>query len=40
MKVVQLVKGLNFHVEWHLKFSVEIGRNLINRQQLLFTEAW
>jgi hypothetical protein len=28
MKVVQLVEGHNFHVDWHFKFCVEIGENL------------
>jgi hypothetical protein len=28
MKVVQLVEGHNFHVEWHFKFWVEIGEKL------------
>jgi hypothetical protein len=28
MKVVHLVEGHNFHVEWHFKFWVEIGEKL------------
>jgi hypothetical protein len=28
MKVVRLVEGHNFHVDWHLKFWVEIGEKL------------
>jgi hypothetical protein len=28
MKVVHLVEGHNFHVEWHFKFWVEIGERL------------
>jgi hypothetical protein len=28
MKVVHLVEGHNFHVDWHLKFWVEIGEKL------------
>jgi hypothetical protein len=28
MKVVQFVEGHNFHVDWHFKFSVEIGEKL------------
>jgi hypothetical protein len=28
MKVVQLVEGHNFHVDWHFKFWVEIGEKL------------
>jgi hypothetical protein len=27
MKVVHLVEGHNFHVDWHFKFWVEIGEN-------------
>jgi hypothetical protein len=26
VKVVQFVDGHNFHVEWHLKFEVELGK--------------
>jgi hypothetical protein len=36
MKVVQLVEGHNFHVDWHFKFLVEKGENLLNGQYLLF----
>jgi exopolyphosphatase/pppGpp-phosphohydrolase len=28
MKVVHLVEGHNFHVDWHFKFGVEIGEKL------------
>jgi hypothetical protein len=28
MKVVHLVEGHNFHVDWHFKFWVEIGEKL------------
>jgi hypothetical protein len=28
MKVVHLVEGHNFHVDWHFKFWVEIGETL------------
>jgi hypothetical protein len=28
MKVVQLVEGHNFHVDWHFQFRVEIGEKL------------
>jgi hypothetical protein len=28
MKVVYLVEGHNFHVDWHFKFWVEIGEKL------------
>jgi hypothetical protein len=28
MKVVHLVEGHNFHVDWHCKFWVEIGEKL------------
>jgi hypothetical protein len=28
MKVVQLVEGHNFHVDWHFKFLVEKGEKL------------
>jgi hypothetical protein len=28
MKVVHLVEGHNFHVDWHLKFWVEISEKL------------
>jgi hypothetical protein len=28
MKVVHLVEGHNFHVEWHFKFWVKIGEKL------------
>jgi hypothetical protein len=28
MKVVQLIEGHNFHVDWHFKFWVEIGEKL------------
>jgi hypothetical protein len=28
MKVVQLVERHNFHVEWHFKLCVEIGKKL------------
>jgi hypothetical protein len=28
MKVVQLVEGHNFHVDWHFKFWKEIGEKL------------
>jgi hypothetical protein len=28
MKVVRLVEGHNFHVDWHFKFWVEIGEKL------------
>jgi hypothetical protein len=28
MKVVQLVEGHNFHVDWHFQFWVEIGEKL------------
>jgi hypothetical protein len=28
MKVVHLVEGHNFHVDWHFKFWVEIGKKL------------
>jgi hypothetical protein len=28
MKVVHLVEGHNFHVDWHFKFCVEIGEKL------------
>jgi hypothetical protein len=28
MKVVQLVEGHNFHVDWHFKFGVEKGEKL------------
>jgi hypothetical protein len=28
MKVVHLVQGHNFHVDWHFKFRVEIGEKL------------
>jgi hypothetical protein len=28
MKVVHLVEGHNFHVDWHYKFGVEIGEKL------------
>jgi hypothetical protein len=28
MKVVHLVEGRNFHVDWHFKFQVEIGEKL------------
>jgi hypothetical protein len=28
MKVVHLVEGHNFHVDWHFKFWVEIGAKL------------
>jgi hypothetical protein len=31
MKVVQLVEGHNFHVDWHLKFFVEKGEKLAQR---------
>jgi hypothetical protein len=29
MKVVHLVEGHNFHVDWHFKFWVEIGEKLV-----------
>jgi hypothetical protein len=28
MKVVHLVEGHNFHVDWHFKFWMEIGEKL------------
>jgi hypothetical protein len=28
MKVVHLVEGHNFHVDWHFKFWVKIGEKL------------
>jgi hypothetical protein len=28
MKVVHLIEGHNFHVDWHFKFKVEIGEKL------------
>jgi hypothetical protein len=31
MKVVQLVEGHNFHVDWHFKFWVEKDENLAQR---------
>jgi hypothetical protein len=43
MKVVQFVKGHNFHVEWHFKFLEEKGEQLgqltvppVHRHQLAF----
>jgi hypothetical protein len=40
MKVVHLVEGHNFYVDWHFKFWVEKGEKLGHCQQLLCTEAW
>jgi hypothetical protein len=40
MKVVQFVEGHNFHVDWHFKFEGKEVKNLVNCQQLLFTETW
>jgi hypothetical protein len=31
MKVVQLVEGHKFHVDWHFKFLVEKGEKLAQR---------
>jgi hypothetical protein len=31
MKVVQLVEGRNFHVDWHFKFLVEKHEKLAQR---------
>jgi hypothetical protein len=39
MKVVQLVEGHNFRVEWHFKCWAKKGENLVNCQQLLFPET-
>jgi hypothetical protein len=38
VKVVCFVEGHNFHVEWHLKFGVEIGEKL--KSTLLVTIHW
>jgi hypothetical protein len=39
MKVVQLVEGHNFHVDWHSKFRVEKDKNLPKGQYLLFMDT-
>jgi hypothetical protein len=39
VKVVQFDDGHNFHVEWHLKFEVELGEKLGQHHLLLFIGA-
>jgi hypothetical protein len=39
MKVVQLVEGHNFHVDWHLNFEWKLVKNVVNRQYLLFPQT-
>jgi hypothetical protein len=40
MKVVQLVEGHNFHVDWHFKFEWKLVKNFVDWQYLLFTGTW
>jgi hypothetical protein len=39
MKVVHLVEGHNFHVDWHFKFWVEIGEKLDRLTVPLFSRT-
>jgi hypothetical protein len=42
-KVVHLVEGHNFHADWHIgisNFEWKLRKNVVNRQQLLFTGTW
>jgi hypothetical protein len=39
VKVVYFVEGHNFHVEWHLRFGVEMCEKLGQRLELLFIGA-
>jgi hypothetical protein len=39
MKVVGIVEGHNFHVEWHLKFGGENCENPLGRQDSLFPDT-
>jgi hypothetical protein len=38
-KVVGLVEGHNFHVDWHFKFGEENCEKTLARQDLLLTET-
>jgi hypothetical protein len=40
MKVVHLVEGHNFHVDWHFKFWVEIGEKLDRLTVPPVPETW
>jgi hypothetical protein len=33
VKIVQFVKGHNFHVEWHFRFEVKMCKTLVNVAQ-------
>jgi hypothetical protein len=39
MKVVHLVEGHNFHVDWHFKFWVENCEKPLGRQIFLFSRT-
>jgi hypothetical protein len=39
MKVVHLVEGHNFHVDWLFKFGVEKLEKLVARQDSLFKKT-